>query len=376
MSKFKNLWTKNKYNFKKFWVRNKYKLDLNNELIKMIDCFIQSESYKLVSKYWHYLNIRNLSQLKNKNLENYSTSVAKNYYTFIDVTEDQIKQAMINVENTFPSEKINLFKKQAGLSYVESMKYNNLTYLLWLNLRNSKSFDKLDKLSDEGYLSYNDPYIKINDSKITSDKINSLLDYEKINKFSNFSNIQNILEIGAGSGRTSQAILTSHSNIKYTICDIPPALFVSYERLKKVFNTKKIGLLYDLQDSVELNNSINNFDISFIMPHQLNLIKNNNFDLTIAIDCIHEMDKKTIQNYFTNINNISKLFYFSVWKKTTVPFSGILRKFSFFGILKKYENNLDYFNNDYNIPKNWLKNFEEDLVFPSNFICSGYEIKK
>lgn len=105
MSKFKNLWTKNKYNFKKFWVRNKYKLDLNNELIKMIDFFIQSESYKLVSKYWHYLNIRNLSQLKNKNLENYSTSVAKNYYTFIDVTEDQIKQAMINVENTFPSEK-------------------------------------------------------------------------------------------------------------------------------------------------------------------------------------------------------------------------------------------------------------------------------
>jgi hypothetical protein len=142
MSQFKSLLTKNKYNFKKFWIRNKSKLDLNNELIKMIDYFIQSESYKLVSKYWHYLNIRNLSQLKNKNLENYSTSVAKNYYTFIDVTEDQIKQAMINVENTFPSEKINLFKKQAGLSYVESMKYNNLTYLLWLNLRNSKCWSR------------------------------------------------------------------------------------------------------------------------------------------------------------------------------------------------------------------------------------------
>ena len=83
-----------------------------------------------------------------------------------------------------------------------------------------------------------------------------------------------------------------------------------------LFNTKKIGLLYDLQDSVELNNSINNFDISFIMPHQLNLIKNNNFDLTIAIDCVHEMDKKTIQNYFTNINNISKLFNF-VWSIST-----------------------------------------------------------
>ena len=116
----------------------------------------------------------------------------------------------------------------------------------------------------------------------------------------------------------------------------------------------------------ELNNQINNCDITFIMPHQLNLIKNKNFDLTIAVNCIHEMDKNTIQNYFTNINNISKLFYFSVWKKTKVPFSGILRK---------NWNNLDYFNNDYNIPENWLKKFEKDLVFPSNFICSGYEIK-
>jgi len=366
MYKFNNFWIKDKYNFKKFWIKNKSQLSLDNELIKMIDCFIHSESYKLVSKYWHYLNIKNLSQLKNKNLENYSTSVAKNYYTFIDVTEDQIKQTMINIENSFSSEKINLFRKQKKLSYVESMKYNNLTYLLWLNLRNSKSFDKLSNLSNEGYLSYNDPYVEINDIKVTSDKINSLLDYEKINEFSNFSNIQNILEIGAGSGRTSQAILTFHNDIKYTICDIPPALFVSYERLKKVYNKKKIGLLYNLKDSVELNNQINNCDISFIMPHQLNLIKNKNFDLTIAIDCIHEMNKNTMQNYFTNINNISKLFYFSVWKKTKVPFSGILRR---------NWNNLDYFNNDYNIPENWLKKFEKDLVFPSNFICSGYEIR-
>ena len=78
------------------------------------------------------------------------------------------------------------------------------------------------------------------------------------------------------------------------------------------------------------------------------------------------MNKKQIKNYFININNISKLFYFSVWKKTTVPISGIF---------KKTRNVLDYFSNDYNIPKNWIKNYESDLVFPSNSICSGYEIK-
>ena len=77
------------------------------------------------------------------------------------------------------------------------------------------------------------------------------------------------------------------------------------------------------------------------------------------------MDKKTINKYINNINKISKLFYFSVWKKTNVPFSGIFNRFS---------NNLNYYSNDYNLPKNFKKEFEEDLIFPSNFISSGYRI--
>jgi hypothetical protein len=77
------------------------------------------------------------------------------------------------------------------------------------------------------------------------------------------------------------------------------------------------------------------------------------------------MDKETIKNYFYNINRFSKLFYFSVWKKTSVPFSGIFNR---------YSNNLDYFSNDYQIPKNWEKIYEKDLIFPSNYISSGYQI--
>ena len=115
----------------------------------------------------------------------------------------------------------------------------------------------------------------------------------------------------------------------------------------------------------DLNTQINHYDISFIMPHQLSLLNNRFFDLTIAIDCLHEIDKKTIDKYINNISKISKLFYFSVWKSTSVPFSGIFNRFS---------NNLNYYSNDYNLPKNFKKEFEEDLIFPSNFISSGYRI--
>ena len=353
------------HSLRKYWLKNKSTFNLDNDLKKMIDFFIQSKSYELMSNYWNYLNIENLKQIKEQNIENYSTTVARNYYTFVGVSDEQIEQSILNVQNTFISEKVNLYKKQINMSYTDSMKYNNLTYLLYLNLKKLELLDKLNYLSDEGYLTYNDPFLEINGHNVSSDKINSIFDYENIDKFSSFSDKKNILEIGAGSGRTSQAIVTFNKDLKYTICDIPPALFISYERLKNVFKNKKIGLLYSLNED-ELINEINNYDISFIMPHQLNFFKNKKFDLTIAIDCIHEMDKETIKKYFYNINRFSKLFYFSVWKKTSVPFSGILRRNS---------NNLDYFSNDYQIPQNWDKLYEQDLIFPSNYISSGYQIK-
>ncbi len=352
------------HSLRKYWLKNKSKYNLDNELKRMIDFFIQSKSYDLMSNYWNYLNVKNLKQIKEQNIENYSTTIARNYYTWIDISNEQIEQPILNVQNIPILEKVKLYKKQVNMPYADSMKYNNLTYLLYLNLKKLDLLDKLNYLPDEGYLTYNDPYIEINEQNISQDKINSIFDYENINSFSSFSDKKNILEIGAGSGRTSQAILTFNKDLKYTICDIPPALFISYERLKSVYRNKKIGLLYGLKEE-ELINQISNYDISFIMPHQLDFLEGKMFDLTIAVDCIHEMDRETIIKYFYNINRFSRLFYFSVWKKTSVPLSGILRK---------YSNNLDYFSNDYPIPRNWEKIYEKDLIFPSNFISSGYQI--
>ena len=352
------------YNLKRFWLKNRSNLNLDNELIKMIDYFIQSKSYKSMSNHWHYDSIKNISQIIESDLQNYSTTIARNYYTWVDIYDVHVEQTMLNAQTISASDEINLYKKQINMSCVDSMKYNNLTYLLYLNLKKLNLLDKLNLLSDEGYLSYNDPFININGYKISQDKINSILDYKSIDDFSSLSNKKNILEIGAGSGRTSQAILTFNDNIKYTICDIPPALYLSYDRLKKVFKHKKIGLLYNLSGD-ELNNKIKNYDISFIMPHQVELIKNVKYDLTIGINCFHEMDKKTIKDYFSNINNISKLFYFTVWKSHFTRGSKL-----FFS----EKNKLDYFANDYNIPKNWIKSYENELIFPSCFIGAGFKI--
>ena len=71
------------------------------------------------------------------------------------------------------------------------------------------------------------------------------------------TNVYKILEIGAGSGRLADAILSLENNKKYVICDIPPAIFISYKRLQVAFPNKKISLLFNVNDKDEMEKRIN-----------------------------------------------------------------------------------------------------------------------
>ena len=354
------------YNFKRFWSKNSNNNSIEKNLKEITDLFINSESYNFVSNLWSYAIIKNFKQIINQGgIKNYANTVGKNYYYFGHFEENLIQQPCEKIKNDLINFKFNLFKKQEYLNYGESIHYNTVVALLYLNLKKKRIFEKLKDLSDEGYLGFNDPFLEIDNVNLTTDKINALFDYEKIDRFAKLQNIKSILEIGAGSGRTSQAIMTFNQNLRYIICDIPPSIFISYTRLKKTFPDKKIKFLFNYKNEKSLMNEINNNDISFIFPHQMKDIQNKSIDLTFAINCIHEMDKKIIKKYFHQINKFSNLFYFSVLKKTIVPFSGVFTKTS---------NQLDYYSNDYPIPDNWKKTFEEDLIFPSNFISAGFEL--
>ena len=143
--------------------------------------------------------------------------------------------------------------------------------------------------------------------------------------------------------------------------------YISYNRLRLAFPDKKISLLIDVNDKIELEKKIENSDITFIFPHQLEILSKSSLDLILAIDCIHEMDKSTIQYYFKLFNHITKNFYFSIWDKTDVPYSkNILRK----------KNILNYNSGDYKIPNNWKNIFNEKIIFPSNQLSLGFKIKE
>ena len=354
--------------FDKYWKKIEDSNNIDSTLRHITNSFINSKSYKLTSNYWHILNISNYKSLSEFGTKKYGSTIARNYYTFTEMHHDEWFDEIINnlKDSPYKIDSAEAFKKQDGFSLKESITYNYLCYLLFYSLKKTNTFQHISKLNDKTYLGFNDPYIKINDTNITTDKIISLLDYEKIQKAFEVKKFKRVLEIGAGSGRTCEAILSIEKNFKYILCDIAPAIYISYSRLKLAFPDRKISLLIDINNKIELEEKIENSDISFIFPHQLEMLNESSVDLTLAIDCMHEMDKSTIQYYFKLFGHFTKNFYLSIWEKTDVPYSN--------KILGK-KNKLDYNSGDYAIPKNWKNIFKEKIVFPSNMISLGFKVK-
>ncbi len=353
--------------FGNYWkkIRKSKKLDKN--LVFISDKFIESKSYEMVSNQWHIYNVNHYKTLLENDITNLGTTIFGHYHNFFHLDKNLLKNLHSSIDDKkVQNIKLNILKLHPGCSLEENINHNYLLVLLFYNLKKTGYFKFLKLLKDKTYLSYGNPFIEIDDFKITSDKIISLFDLEYIDKFCNLRK-NKILEIGAGSGRTSDCIMSIKDCSNYTICDIPPAIFLSYKRLKLSFPNKKINLLINENNPKNLLDKINKSDISFIFPHQLELIREKYYDITIAIDCLHEMDKETIKYYFKNISLISNKVYFSIWKKIKNWYSG--------GILKKTEK-LSFDNNDYPVPKNWKLKFKKELRFPSTYYGIGYNIPK
>lgn len=349
----------NKINFDYFYLNYNKKL-LPEDLRIILDLFLKSKSKKFVSSWWKYNNIKDIKSLTLKGIQNYG-EIFLHYYTWYDWVDDEIIGLLTNLKDDFINEKVNIFKKHSGLSHNQSFKLNFLILSLYNYLKKKREFNLLKNLNNSSFCENGHPYIQINNQNISFDKVNSLIELSELNNFNLVFNKMVILEIGAGSGRLADTICSNYEDIKYIICDIPLAIYISYFRIKKRFNDKNICLAVDCDNEKDLLTKINSNDIIFIFPHQLKLIKNRLFDLTIAISSLHEMNKNTIKFYMSRINDISKILYFSVWKKTTIPFS--------------LTNETLLANKSYFIYKNWVELTTKENYFPSNFIQKIYKIQ-
>ncbi len=360
-STFKKAYLKPR-NLKKIW-KKLDKSNLSEELVETFDLYINSESYNWSAKHWRNNIINHLNLMSDRSNKNSEWIISKEYFYF-DHFDDSIIEGLCNeIRNEKINLDTNLYTKHNNLSFTESLHYNLVLLLLYENLKKRNVFKHLDKLAELELKSFiKKPSLTINNTKIVQDDLNSLLEFEEIEKLlKNIKERKNkILEIGAGSGRTAKAAFSILGNVKYVIADIPPAINLCINNLKKYFPDKKFTIGFKIDNSRDLKKALDNSDILFVFPHQLKLFDDKVFDIVLAIDCLHEMEKKTIGVYMSIFEKISKLLYFKVWEHSGLNYSF-------------YEHHSVHKKGDYAIKNDWKELLNKRCLYPSKYFELGYE---
>ena len=349
----KNLYTNEK--FVNWWNAYKPTSNLDEDLKYIIDCFVESSAFGGMSKYWNYLNKKNIEQINDSGFENFKQTVATNYYTWIDGIKGVMGANFLKDSDKYKFEVPihEIIKKHQYLSIEESILFNTMTVLLYNYVK-----DKFPELIRSCYEKNtgNPLTISIDGHQISQDILSSAIEYSSV-MGGLVTNPNVILELGAGSGRTAEFFLRRSSSVKYIVCDIAPALYMSQRYLAELFEERKIFKFQNFTSFEDVEQSIDESDIVFIMPHQLKLLPSKYCDLFMAIDCLHEMKEEQISTYMQIANELSKVFYFKAWKSTEVPFDKIKLDES------KYKPLLT-----------WKEIFKKDCYVPADFFEAMYEM--
>lgn len=281
----------------------------------MIEIYKRSPGIYQPSKYWDHLIEKNLNQLSKNGYENIKQTVNLNYFNFMVSNEDsdQFYWLLDNVNHSYSREYI--------FSLSNTEKYEIFVKLLWEFASTLDTENILNTIEEplEGnpFKIYNN-----NNKLISQDLANSVIEYYSMMEAPDLKNNQNltVAEIGAGYGRTAYVFLKKIKNVKYFVVDIPPALHIAQKYLTDVFPEKKIFEFKEFTNVDELFD----YDIIFLMPHQLEFLPLKTIDLFITISTLHEMNLDKINFYLFLMNRLtSGYFYSKQWYSTVIPFDNI-----------------------------------------------------
>jgi len=299
-------------------------LELYPELREMFAEFRHFRAEILPSKYWQELNRKNLKQLADSRYENFKRTIARNYFTWIvnplnEQTRFLIRQAgllksLAIIGRGLAAPRHDFLKKR------HTIYYNILTELLWNHVAGHDSDGLLDRLVEpqQG----NPPEVWAGGRLISQDLANSLLEYKAIlHPDLDRRDVQTVLELGPGYGRTAYVFLALQPAVRYVLVDIPPALYVAQRYLTDVFPDRRVFAFRHFDEFESVRDEFQGASIAFLTPNQLEMLPDRSVDLFINISSLHEMRMDQIRYYFSEIQRLTRrYFYFKQWQETTVPF--------------------------------------------------------
>jgi putative sugar O-methyltransferase len=125
-------------------------------------------------------------------------------------------------------------------------------------------------------------------------------------------------ELGAGYGRLAYVVLSilKDRNPKYCIIDIPPALCISQRYLASVFPDLQVFRFRDFERFSDVEREFNECGLAFLLPHQIELLPSDSFDVFVSTATFPEMTSERIENYFRQIHRLCAGVFYNKQRKS------------------------------------------------------------
>jgi putative sugar O-methyltransferase len=188
---------------------------------------------------------------------------------------------------------------------------------------------------------------------ISQDICNSVLELTAILDAagSQLSERPRVLEIGAGYGRVAWALLRARPGVRYVIADIPPALAIAQRYLSEELPDRRIFAFRHFTNDEEVAQELEDAEIAFLTPNQLDLVPNLRADLGISISSLHEMRRDQINHYLTILDrHCDGWVYIKQWQRWT-----------------NWLDDLTVSREDYPFPSHWRSLFDRPHAIQGDF---------
>jgi putative sugar O-methyltransferase len=303
---------------------------------RMVERIMAAPPIYRPSELWKFFNEVNLEQLRRFGMPRFKRSVNQNYLNFLPIglRDPQLRGLLWHFAPRFPIRTVlglrmtdpdryagsgrlatadarvfrlwNHRPKYAALGrFVQKVLYRLLVGMLW---RYAELHDELDLRHGLQEPALGGPIVTATrDRPVSQDLAHSILECNAI-----LAGIQQpigatalrIAEIGAGYGRVGDVLLSGRG-CRYFVFDIPPGLLVSQWYLSQRYSHKRIFRFRDFERFDEVEVELQDADIAFFTPDQIEKFPDGYFDIVINISSLHEMRHEQMRYILEQMYRIS-----------------------------------------------------------------------
>lgn len=288
------------------------------ELLEMVRLFgTGTGSLNQLSSCWQVLGFKNFNQLLRDGYSNFKRTIGCSYFNFL-VQEGDPQIAVLESKLGEATAK-NCLQKALSLpddpafDWHDQKTYRYFVLLLWRFAQKMDTKKLLNQIEEpeEG----NPILVSTGTQRASQDLANSVLEYYSMSQAVDFGKCRKVLEIGGGYGRDAYVVLKLNPHIQYTLVDIPPAMWIAQRYMISVFGDRKVFHVREFKNYDEVREEMEQASIVCLLPHQLDLLPDRRFDLSLNISSFGEMQQEQIRNYFEALERLTNgHFYMKQWK--------------------------------------------------------------